>query len=291
MNTYKPSITIVGAGAVGSAWLDFFKKGGYPVRSVWRSETGYLADEDYNIHRELNRPLPTIDEEIGDWVFITTPDDSIKPAAKLLSETEINWSNKIAIHCSGSMSANVLNLLKDSGAATASAHPIQTFQRGDGYEKLENIYISLQGDKKAVDLLRQIVNELHSNVLLLNEQQKQAVHISAVFASNYLVALLNTSDQILKDKGVDDGVNILEPLIRQTLSNILEKGTADTLTGPISRGDVSTVNDHMNFLSDRGEEKNLYRLLGQVCVQILERKGNYSKTKIDQILKSLDSEV
>jgi len=286
MKISKPSITIIGAGAVGSAWLDFFKHGGYPLRSVWRSETGYLADEDYNIHRELNRPLPVSDEEIGDWIFITTPDDSIKPAVKLLSETEIDWSGKIVIHCSGNMPASVLNPLGNKGAKTASMHPIQTFQKGDGKEKLETIYISLQGNSSAIDLLKNVVDQLKSKPLILTENQKKAVHISAVFASNYLVALLNSSDQLLKENGIEEGVNILEPLIHQTLHNILEKGPEKSLTGPISRGDYNTVNEHLNFLADKNDDElSLYRLLGKTCLSLTRKQGRLSNAKMDKLEK------
>ncbi|WP_069131044.1 Rossmann-like and DUF2520 domain-containing protein [Rhodohalobacter halophilus] len=287
MNRAGPTITIIGAGAVGTAWLDFFKDRGYPVTSVWKSETGYLADEDYHIHRELNRPLPESDEEIGDWVFITTPDDSIAPAAKLLAESNIHWTNRTVIHCSGSLSADVLKSLKERGARTISVHPIQTFQKGDGKEKLEGVTITLQGDEETVENLREVVLQLHSKPVLLSEQQKMAVHIAAVFASNYLVALLNTSEQILKESGVDAGIEIMVPLIRQTVENVLTKGTGTSLTGPISRGDENTVKNHLHYLSKDKAEARLYKALGQACLNIVQEKESLSEARIEHIRKAL----
>lgn len=284
MSKSIPSITIIGAGAVGSAWLDFFRAEGFPIHSVWRSETGYLSDEDYNIHRELNRPLPVSNEEIGDWVFITTPDDSIAPVVKILSDSDINWKQKTVFHCSGSMSASVLDRISEKGAAILSVHPIQTFQRGDGRDKLQNIYISLQGDQDVIGQMEELItNRLHSTPLILNEDQKKAVHVSAVFASNYLVALLHTSDQLLHDSGITEGVNILEPLIRQTLHNILYKSARESLTGPIARGDVKTVQDHLQFLGQDDEAANLYRALGQICVQLSKERGTLTKAQIKKI--------
>lgn len=287
MKKSKPSITIIGAGAVGSAWLDFFKADGYPIQSVWRTESSWFQAEETGNKISLSYSLPNSDEQIGDWVFLTTPDDLIESTAKQLSEKEIHWSGKTIIHCSGSLSASVLSALSDKEAKTVSVHPIQTFKKGDGFEKLRNIYISLQGNSTAIESLKRVVDKLNSKALLLNEKQKKAVHVSAVFASNYLVALLNISDQLLKQEGIVDGVNILEPLIQTTLNNILEKGVEISLTGPVSRGDVNTVREHIEFLSNDSQKQELYCALGQICLNISRNKDSVSVTRLSQIEKLL----
>ncbi len=284
----KPSVTIIGAGAVGAAWLDFFKEDGYSIISVWKSESGVLTDPVTGDQVNIDSNLPDRNEQVGDWVIITTPDDLIETTAGILAESEIDWTGRQVAHCSGSFSASALQPLSKRGAGTAAIHPIQTFNPGDNRTRLQQIYLSLQGDPEFVKRLESVVEDLGSEALLLDEKQKMAVHIAAVFASNYLVALLHTSDQILKTHGVEDGVNVLAPLIEQTLKNILELGPGDSLTGPIARGDSSTVQAHLDALKNRASEgkpdtSSLYRSLGAVCLDLAAKKGDLTDKQIREI--------
>lgn len=294
MTPPKPSVTIIGAGAVGTAWLDFFREAGYPVRSVWKSDSGRWFDPDSGKKKNADSPLPERSEQTGDWVFITTPDDLIENTAQTLSESAIDWSGRGVIHCSGSFSASILRPLSEKGASIASVHPIQTFTRGDDRTRLQQIYMSLQGDPDLVERLESIVREQESHALLLDENQKNAVHIAAVFASNYLVALLHTSDDLLKTHGIAEGVNILAPLIHQTLKNILEKGPEESLTGPIDRGDLSTIQGHLDVLSSETSvkkgatsKKSLYRSFGAVCLEMVRKKGALTEDQIGKLEKLL----
>ncbi|MFO7798740.1 Rossmann-like and DUF2520 domain-containing protein [Rhodohalobacter sp.] len=284
----NPAITVIGSGALGSVWIDYFRKAGFSIFSVWNSTSGTVYDTEYGRTSELDYSLPAEESEIGDIIIITTPDSVIKSVAEQLANTDIDWSDKRVIHCSGSQPASILDLLAQKGASIASMHPIQTFKKGDDSDRLKNIYISLQGDDSFVQQLKEIVEDLNSTPLTLDENQKKAVHISAVFASNYLVALLNRSDTILKNYGVEEGVNILEPLIHQTLKNILEKGAVHSLTGPISRGDSSTVQDHLDKISADKENRSLYMALGRVCLGIAKNQGTLTAEQISDLESLLE---
>ena len=281
----KPAVTVIGTGAVGSVWIDYFWKAGYTIKSVWNSNSGEIFNTEYGNKKVTGRSYPQKETEIGDLLLITTPDSIISEVSEQLSKIETDWDKKNVVHCSGSFSAEILNPLAKLGAKTASMHPIQTFKKGDDSKRLNNIYISLQGDEDLIRDLKDIVNDLNSNPLILDEKQKQAVHISAVFASNYLVALLNTSDTILKEQGIENGVQILKPLIVQTLHNIFEKGTLLSLTGPVSRGDSSTISDHLERLSNDHEIRELYRVLGRVCLGIIKEQNSLSEEQISNIDK------
>lgn len=283
----KPAITVIGSGALGSVWIDYFRNAGFSIVSVWNSSSGTVSVGENGRKSDRDYSLPADESEIGDLIIITTPDSEIGTVADKLAATDLDWSNKRVIHCSGSQPASILDSLAKKGAATASMHPIQTFKKGDDSNRLKDIYISLQGDKSVILELEDIIKDLKSTPLILDENQKKAVHISAVFASNYLVALLNTSDDILKEHGVEEGVNILEPLIRQTLRNILEKGTLDSLTGPIFRGDSSTVENHLENLSDDKEKEDLYRALGHVCLGIVKNQKTLTDEQISDLEKFL----
>jgi predicted short-subunit dehydrogenase-like oxidoreductase (DUF2520 family) len=276
----KPSVTIIGAGSVGSAWLDYFQSAGYPIRSAFQSDSGTYICPDTGRKENITGNLPADDRQTGDWLLLTTPDDLIRPIAEKLSQTGIQWSGRIVIHCSGSHDTSLLDSLKRKGALTLSVHPIQTFKKGDGLSRLQQISISLEGNPEAVNHFIQIAESLNSRPVVLTGKQKRTVHIAAVFASNYLVALLKTADSLLTEDGIGDGVELLKPLVRQTTENIFNKGLDSSLTGPVMRGDSTTVQNHLRQLEGNEKASQLYRLLGSTCLEMAKSRGDLNTAQI-----------
>ncbi|MEX2435447.1 MAG: hypothetical protein WD735_02120, partial [Balneolaceae bacterium] len=91
MKSTQPSITIIGRGAVGSALSDSLRHLGYPIISEWTRSNGTLWDLEIGKQQFLKRSLPHNENEIGDWVFITTPDDQISKVCEELSEISLDW--------------------------------------------------------------------------------------------------------------------------------------------------------------------------------------------------------
>lgn len=284
MGLSKPTITIIGTGALGSTLQTFFKENGYPIRSTWNSKGGFIYSE--NSEQSVNRTLPETDDEIGDLIFITTPDDLIEETAQSLSKRSISWEDKTVVHCSGNLTSDELESLADSGAKIVSMHPIQPFKKGDGSDRFKNITISLQGNDDAKKQLIPIIQEMGAKSLNLTKKQKRYLHIAAVMASNYLVALMFSVENLLKDVGLEEGFEAIETLVHQTVTNIFEKGPADALTGPIARGDFESVQTHLNELKGRDQEK-LYKILGQETLKITRQNGSVSDDMIDLLQEIL----
>lgn len=284
-----PSITVIGTGAVGSALIDFFEKNGYTLRSLWNRNGGQIWDETIRKYQSSRSDFPSQPDGMGDWIFITTPDGIIGPTAKKLSEITGSWDQKSVIHCSGNMTSAEFEPLARKGARTASMHPLQTFQKEDGVERFKDIYISLEGEKGLVEELRSVIKTMGAKPVRVTPGQKQKLHVAAVFASNYLVALMATAEQILEEEGIDEGLRLLEPLIRQTLANILEHGTGQSLTGPVARGDTATVRQHLESLKTDTQKTELYTVLGKKALQIAREKGSLADQDL-HVLQALFEE-
>lgn len=284
-----PSITVIGTGSVGSALIDIFEKNGYTLCSLWNRSRGEIWDEAAQKYNPSRSDFPSQLGEFGDWIFITTPDGIIGPTAKKLSEITGSWDQKSVIHCSGNMTSAECESLAQKGARTASMHPLQTFQKGDGAERFKNIYISLEGEEGLVEELRLVIETMGAKPVRVTPGQKQKLHVAAVFASNYLVALMATAEEILEEEGIDEGLRLLEPLIRQTLANILDHGTGQSLTGPVARGDTATVRQHLESLKTDTEKTELYTVLGKKAFQIAREKGNLADQDL-HILQTLFEE-
>lgn len=287
MEVSRPTITIIGTGALGSTLQTFFDENGYLIRSTWNSKGGLIFFD--QSEQYVDRTLPESDDELGNLIFITTRDDLIGKTAESLLKKSISWDGKTVVHCSGNLTSDELKALKKSGANTVSMHPIQPFKRGDGSDRFKNITISLQGDEQAKEQLKPIIDKMGAKSLNLTKKQKRYLHIAAVMASNYLVALMFSVENLLKDVELEDGFDALETLVNQTVTNIFEKGSAEALTGPIARGDLESVQTHLTELKGSDQE-NLYNLLGIEAVKIAQQSGSVSEDKIKKLWDLLQLE-
>jgi predicted short-subunit dehydrogenase-like oxidoreductase (DUF2520 family) len=281
----RSSVTIIGTGAVGTVLLDFFRREQFIIKSLWNSGSGMIYRDPGGELTHVNRDLPKSEDETGDLIFITTPDDRIREVSRKLSSLAINWSDKRVVHCSGNFTSDELSFLVEKGARAVSMHPVQTFKQGDGAERLKGISISLEGDEALASELISLIKQMGSRPVSLNKQQKRALHIGAVFASNYLVSLFHKTQSYLEEEGLEDGLEILKPLIHQTLTNIMEKGASEALTGPVSRGDVSSILKHLDALGGKKDTRQLYKLLGLEAVKITRKRGALD----ENVLKKTES--
>lgn len=281
------SITIFGRGALGTALLHFFKENSFEVRSIWDTKRGEIHSDIGNSVSKLDKNLPSEEYEIGDLVFIAVPDDQIKLLSDELSGIPLQWKNRSVVHCSGNLSSNVCSSLKERGANVAAMHPIQTFNRGDGPHRFHDIYVTMEGDDALISGLSVIIDQMGAHPLKITAEQKRVIHIASVIASNYLVSLLHMSETLLKDAGVSESLDIIQPLVTQTVQNIFDKGVTESLTGPISRGDIESVEHHLKFLNEDPHYLEIYQLLGSEALTIAQKSGNLNKEIINKLIALL----
>ena len=109
-------------------------------------------------------------------------------------------------------------------------------------------------------------------------------------ASNYLVTLLELAFRLIHTAGIagKDAFRVLKPLIDGTLANIENVGIPAALTGPIVRGDVETVAEHVKEIGSKNPELlALYKTLGLHTITIAKAKGTLSESAAEQLQKIL----
>jgi predicted short-subunit dehydrogenase-like oxidoreductase (DUF2520 family) len=136
-------------------------------------------------------------------------------------------------------------------------HPLQTFRRGGGPGQLDGASAAVTGESDAArERARWFAGCLALRPFDLDEDKRVLYHAGATMASNFLVTLFRASRQLVEAAGAPaDG---LVPLMRQTIENGFE------LTGPISRGDWTTVEAHLAAIHEHAPElEELYRAMAR----------------------------
>ncbi|MGB5158239.1 Rossmann-like and DUF2520 domain-containing protein [Desulfobacterium sp. N47] len=283
----KPSFSIVGCGRVGTALAKFLAEAGY-TPAGFASKSLSSAKRTALLIGSTNFTDVLWEATKADIVFITTPDGAIEEVCSSIANNKGFSRESIVLHCSGALTSNVLLSAKVCGASIGSMHPLQSFaSTGEyGINPFSGIVTSVEGDKKAVDAASIIVKDLGSVCISIKTDAKILYHASAVVASNYLVTLLDLSLNLIGQAGVPakEAFMGLKPLIQGTLSNIEKMGIDDALTGPIARGDIQTIENHLSEIGSKTPNLlPLYKILGLHTIEIAKAK----KTLTDSAAKRL----
>jgi len=221
---------------------------------------------------------------LSDTLIIATPDDEIGGVWDCMKGMSIN--ERIVCHVSGSLSSDVFTGIEEKQAYGASVHPLLAFRdRYSSYEQLNNGFFTLEGDSAALRSIEALLQELGNPYCIIKSKDKAAYHCAASILSNDVLALLEAGFGMLRDCGFTEEAarESTAALIRGNVENILRNGTISSLTGPVVRGDASTVEKHLQVLE--GEEREIYILLGKRLLKMAETKypeKNYEK--IERIL-------
>ncbi|EMT38290.1 Rossmann-like and DUF2520 domain-containing protein [Thermoanaerobacter thermohydrosulfuricus] len=273
-------IGFVGAGVVGTSLAFLLSQNGINI-------SGFLSRNLESAKKSAEFTQSSVFssyEEVitnSDVIIISTNDNSIPEVVNNLSQYKEILKEKTFAHLSGALNLEVLNPLKDENNFIMVLHPIQTCPSvSSALELLPKSYFTLEGDEKAVEIGKEIVNKISGKYIVLNNIVRPLYHAACVVASNYLVALSKFSLLLLKESGFpfENYPDALIPLMEGTLKNIKEKGTTDALTGPIARGDVNTVKLHLENIKDPSLEE-LYKSLGKLTLEIAYEKGSFNNEK------------
>jgi len=213
-------------------------------------------------------------------VWFCVPDSAIAGAAASLTGAT-NWQGKVALHSSGALTSDELNVLRQRGAAVASAHPLMTFVRGSR-PSLPEVPFAIEGTPKAVRAARAIVRQLRGQSFTISKQQKEAYHAWGMFASPLLTALLAAGERVAGAARVGRKAarKRMLPILRQTLANYARLGAPGSFSGPIARGDVATVEKHLQVLLEVPEVREVYVALARAALRDLPAKNRAALQKI-----------
>ena len=85
----------------------------------------------------------------------------------------------------------------------------------------------------------------------IDESDRSLYHAALAHGANHLVTIVAQSMDLLRQAGATDPAAVLRPLLGAALANALDFGDA-ALTGPVVRGDVTTIRAHADAFTDAG---------------------------------------
>jgi predicted short-subunit dehydrogenase-like oxidoreductase (DUF2520 family) len=209
-------------------------------------------------------------------VIIATPDRAIEQVAATVAPSL--EPNALVVHLAGSRGIDVFAQLLAARpeVRVGALHPLQSFpSTTTGLERLRGAWAAVAGDEEVERLAR----ELGLRPFELPDRERTRYHAAAVVASNHLVALLGQVERLASSCGVP--FEAFAPLVVASVDNAFGIGPASALTGPVARGDLGTVEQHLGAL-DPGE-RDAYRALAREAARLTGRRDS----GLDRLLRDL----
>lgn len=185
----------------------------------------------------------------ADVYIISVSDNAIAEVAMKLPFRE-----KLVVHTSGSTGMEALGSYQRRGVF----YPLQTFSLAKAVNFKE---VPLCLETKNTDdmpLLETLAHALSDKVYHISSEQRQALHVAAVFSCNFVNYLYGIGAKVCNDNNIP--FDILKPLIAETADKINSLTPTQAQTGPAVRRDTKTIQRHLNFIQD-DTLKEIYTLL------------------------------
>ncbi|BBQ07279.1 DUF2520 domain-containing protein [Elizabethkingia anophelis] len=245
---------IIGSGNVAWHMAKAFKEAGIDLIQLY----GRNEQELKKLSLEINVEYSTNQLKQADFYLICTSDKAIAEVSK-----QIPYEQALVAHTSGSLSRDVL----EGSYRKASFYPLQTFSKNRklDYSKIP-LFVDAGWESDNI-LLTDLAKKISTNVMRINHEQRKQMHLSAVFACNFVNHLYAQAEIICKQN--DISFNYLLPLIEETADKIKTISPKDAQTGPAVRNDQNIIKFQENLIVNPNQ-LNIYKILTESITKMYE---------------------
>lgn len=185
-----------------------------------------------------------------DLIIIAVNDDAIGEVASHLT----NYKG-VLVHTSGTQDSAILKCSDNYGVV----YPLQTLSK-DYPVDFKSVPVLINASSHEVRAKLRCLAEMMSDIVLeCSDEDRRYIHMNAVYVSNFVNVMLQIGNKLLEEKSLD--ISILEPLVKETINKAFRMGAEKALTGPARRGDMETINKHLQLLDNNRDEREIYQLL------------------------------
>ena len=240
-------IVIISSGNVAYHLAKAFTQNNIEVSQIF----GRNEVELNKISEELNIPYSTKDLDDADLYLISVSDSAVEQVSDLIKNEKA-----LVAHTSGSLPIETLK----GNYRKASFYPLQTFSKTKNldYSKIPFfIEAENQIDEKSLFELASLISD---NVETSDYEKRKYIHLTAVFACNFVNHLFARAKEISDSQDLD--FNYFIPLIDETVEKIHHLEPKSAQTGPAVRGDERVLKLHEELITN-DEHLKIYNTMNE----------------------------
>lgn len=252
-NSYN--IALIGSGNLAWHLGPAFENNGHRISLVYNRtrKNAYRLIE--RLYRAEYKNKLNFSNDPLDLIIIAVKDSIIKGIVTEIVVPE----GCLLVHTSGCQSMEILE--KSAAENIGVLYPLQTFTKGTRIDLHETPIFLESSTESGLEQLIRLSKGLSKRIYTLNSDQRRALHLSAVISTNFSNHFFSIAKKILEEHQID--FDLLHPITQTMVQKIFAVGPDGAQTGPAIRGDLETMDLHMELLGDKEDLMEIYSMISK----------------------------
>ena len=246
-------IVILGSGNVACHIAVALKESGADIIQVYSPDISHARALALSVGA---RPTDNTEDIVTDAGFYII---SVKDSAVALLAERMPHVDGVVVHTSGSVPMDVLLPASDR---VGVMYPLQTFSKGRDLDMKTVPFFNEASDTDTLKCIDTVASSISESVHHADSTTRPYLHVAGVLGCNFPNFLLGCAAEVLAKGGYT--LDVLRPLLQETVAKAFEFGPDASQTGPAVRGDWATIERHCAILPP--EIADIYMLLSKAIM-------------------------
>ena len=254
-------IVLIGSGNLATQLALALTEKGIRVNQIYSRNIESASELAAKVNASFTNDLSQLVSE-ADLYIIAVKDSAIQ---EILENLQLDES-RLIVHTAGSIPMSILEGFTTNYGVF---YPLQTFSKSRKVD-FSDIPICIEANHPSNLLkLERLGKKLSCSVNQINSEERNTLHLAAVFANNFVNHFYAVGAEILHDKKLD--FELLKPLIRETAEKIQSLQPTDAQTGPAKLNDRLIINAQLKMLQDKPELQKIYSFVTESIFQLQQK--------------------
>ena len=249
------NISFIGSGNLAWHFAPALDNAGFVVKEVYSRNTRHAESLTGRLYQAEVKATLDFSTSPSSIFIVAVKDESISDIAREI----ILPDDAVLAHTSGSVPLADLQFAATSNIGVF--YPLQTFTKNKKVDFKQTPIFIESGNQQTEAALTALAKAISNQVKKIASEERKAMHIAAVFASNFTNHMLTISKEIMEQNGLN--YEWLRPLISETINKSLQLGPEEAQTGPAMRGDLEILEKHLAFLQEDEAVAEIYKVVSQ----------------------------
>lgn len=244
------NIVLIGAGNVATHLGTQLQRAGHNILQVFSKHIDNAEDLASKLNTDATNQLSEINKN-ADLYLLAVKDYAIDDVI-----LELRLPGKIVAHTSGAVPLLGMEHISNKCGVF---YPFQTFTKNATVD-FSTVPVFIEAaDKETEKILLEVAQSISKLSQVVKSEQRKALHLAAVYVNNFTNHLFHIAQSILQKEKLP--FELLYPLIKETVTKAGTNKPYDIQTGPARRDDWKTIDEHLHFLEDSPEFREVYLVL------------------------------
>jgi len=289
----KQKVNIIGCGRAASSLARLWTQtGSVSIGSILNR--GETSTQRSVAKLGAGTPARSLNEmEPADFWLIGANDDQVEAVARSMSALASKLNGSVVFHLAGRFGLEVLEPLNNGTVSLAALHPVRSLSdTALSLEDFADTACVVEGSDAALNALKPLVTSIGGAWLPVDSIDRGLYHASVSIISNITKAVAWKAQKWQQNAGLPEETArvVTHQLLQSTMNDLFRSGAQQSITGPIVRGDTSTIAAHMDAIGrTHPGDVEVYRVLARTVLELAQERGDLDEKTLARFAALLGS--